>query len=204
MYEVFHNESLILLNSDDILLSRIEHKIKVKDREELISFFNQYFEETHFSDVLVFGYETERMFSDFCSAFVFLEAAGGLVENKKGEILFIKRMGVWDFPKGKIEKNESPEEAARREVEEETGVENLWIVKGLKSIYHIYPFKENLVLKKTWWFEMQTTFSGKLVPQENEDIELAEWHARNEVKKLLKKSYRSLRETFVNYLTPMS
>lgn len=48
-----------------------------------------------------------------------------MVYNQKGEILFIKRNGRWDLPKGKAEKRETIEETAIREVEEETMVENL-------------------------------------------------------------------------------
>ena len=43
--------------------------------------------------------------------FKVVEAAGGVVSNKNGEILFIRRMGKWDLPKGKIEKGESLEQA---------------------------------------------------------------------------------------------
>ena len=48
--------------------------------------------------------------------------------NFKNEILLIFRNGVWDLPKGgKIEYNESYEDAALREVSEETGVKNLYL-----------------------------------------------------------------------------
>lgn len=200
MYKVFNNDSLIILNSEDVLIDHCEHKVEIKNRKELNLFLKQYFTKNYQKDVLIFGYETEILFSDFCSAFVYLEAAGGIVENNKDEILFIKRMGVWDFPKGKIEKKETPIEAALREVEEETGAENLRIIKSLKSTYHLYPFKKSTILKKTWWFEMQTDFKGELIPQENENIELAEWHNKEDVTELLNKSYRSLRDGFANYL----
>ncbi len=204
MYKVFNSDSLIFLNSEDVLLSNCEYKVKLGNSKELESFLRQYFADNYSKDILVFGYETEKLFADFCSAFIYLEAAGGIVKNENDEILFIKRLGVWDFPKGKIEDGESPKEAAMREVEEETGVENLQIIKGLQSTYHTYPFKNALVLKKTWWFEMQTDFRGELIPQENEDIELAEWHNKEDFMDLLNKSYRSLRDTFANYLNPKS
>ena len=47
--------------------------------------------------------------------------------NFKNEILLIYRNGVWDLPKGKIEFGESYEDAALREVAEETGVKNLYL-----------------------------------------------------------------------------
>ncbi len=200
MYKVFNNDNLIILSSDDVLLGNYENKVKLENRKKLDLFLKQYFDDNYLGDVWLFGYETEKMFNEFCSAFVNIEAAGGIVKNKEREILFIKRLGVWDFPKGKIENGESPKDAALREVEEETGVENLHIIKDLKSTYHIYPHKENLVLKKTWWFEMQTDYGGILTPQENEDIVLAEWHKKEEAMELLNKSYRSLRDNFEDIL----
>ncbi len=203
MYKVFNNDNLIILSSDDVLLGNYENKVRLENRKELDLFLKQYFNDNYLGDVWLFGYETEKMFNEFCSAFVNIEAAGGIVKNKEREILFIKRLGVWDFPKGKIENGESPKDAALREVEEETGVENLHIIKDLKSTYHIYPHKENLVLKKTWWFEMQTDYGGILTPQENEDIVLAEWHKKEEAMELLNKSYRSLRDSFEDILKPI-
>ena len=42
-------------------------------------------------------------------------AGGGLVFNAKKEILFIRRNGKWDLPKGKVEKDETYQAAALRE-----------------------------------------------------------------------------------------
>ena len=39
----------------------------------------------------------------------------------------------WDFPKGLIEKGESPEEDVIREVKEETGIEDIKFIKGFKE-----------------------------------------------------------------------
>ena len=61
------------------------------------------------------------------------KAGGGLVYNKKGEVLFIFRNGKWDLPKGGIEKGEEIEETAMREVEEETGVGRLSINRKLQK-----------------------------------------------------------------------
>ncbi len=52
-----------------------------------------------------------------------------LVVNEKGEILFVRRKkewhkeahNKWEFPGGKIEFGETPEEAAKREAKEESG-----------------------------------------------------------------------------------
>jgi len=69
------------------------------------------------------------------------KAGGGLVYNKKGEVLFIFRNGKWDLPKGGTDKGELIEKTAMREVEEETGVNELEIVRKLHKTYQ--GFKRN-------------------------------------------------------------
>ena len=49
--------------------------------------------------------------------------AGGLVFDDEGRVLLIRdRNGFWVFPKGHVDPGETPEEAAVREVLEETGI----------------------------------------------------------------------------------
>ena len=59
-------------------------------------------------------------------------SSGGIVtklRNSKMRILLIKDpYGKWTWPKGKIDKGETPLDAAKREVGEETGLKN--ILKG--------------------------------------------------------------------------
>jgi len=106
--------------------------------------------------------------------FYFIEAAGGIIENKNNNILLMYRRGFWDLPKGKIDKGETPLEAANREIFEETGIKNLELIDSLPSTYHIYPYKQKQALKKTFWFYFKTD-QIKTVPQKEEDIELIEW-----------------------------
>ena len=75
-------------------------------------------------------------------------SAGGLVIDFSGtQGLLIGRVDLkdatrerllWSLPKGHIESGETPEEAALREVMEETGIGNLVIAGKLDSTYHIY------------------------------------------------------------------
>lgn len=65
-------------------------------------------------------------------SFEIIKCAGGIVKNKDKIILIqIKQTGGWAFPKGKIEINETPLEAAKREIYEETGVKNISLSKNL-------------------------------------------------------------------------
>lgn len=125
-----------------------------------------------------------------------VKAGGGLVYNKKGEILFIFRNGKWDLPKGGTEKNESIEETAMREVEEETGVSGLSITKKLQKTYHVFKRNGRYKLKQTYWFEMESTFEGIPKGQENEGIEKVEWVNPNRVPELLQNSYENIKLLF--------
>lgn len=133
-------------------------------------------EKTHrFQSITLYAEDYEKLVMDFFSLFKLIEAAGGLVLNPAGEILFIYRRGFWDLPKGKIDKGESPPEAAVREVREETGLKQLDLGPELKVTYHTYREKDGRrILKRTYWYEMKTE-ELELHPQAEEDIEEAVW-----------------------------
>ncbi len=85
-------------------------------------------------------------------------AAGGIVE-KNGKVLLVKVTNlqgevVWTFPKGHLEKKETPLKAALREVEEETG----WRCRSIGPLALIrYRFNRNgrPVAKKVRWYRME-------------------------------------------------
>jgi 8-oxo-dGTP pyrophosphatase MutT (NUDIX family) len=106
---------------------------------------------------------------------ILLQAAGGLVENEKGEILFMFRRGKWDLPKGKLDPGETLEECALREVEEETGVGQLELKKFLLVTLHEYEELGKVIEKKTHWYHMKTTSHQQLIPQAEEDITELRW-----------------------------
>lgn len=137
-------------------------------------------------------------FNLFLKQFVVIEAAGGIVQNSSGAYLLIKRFTVWDFPKGKIEKGERKAEAALREVQEETRVENLQIHKELQTVYHIYRFGRDWIVKKTFWFLMYSDFQGALKPQKEESIMEAIWAPKAEIANFLSDTYASLKELAIS------
>ena len=123
-------------------------------------------------------------------------AAGGMVVNPEKEILFIHRNGRWDLPKGKTEKGESIKDSAIREVEEETGVQNLEITRFITKTYHIFRRKRKFRLKETYWYEMSTDYSGPLKPEKSEGIKKAKWKNFKKSQKALKKSYANIKMLF--------
>ncbi len=125
-----------------------------------------------------------------------ITAAGGLVYNERGEALFIYRNGKWDLPKGGKKRFEKIEDAAIREVEEETKVEGLQIEDFLQVTYHIMKRKGKYRLKETYWYKMKTSYNGKLKPQKEEGITKVKWKNPEKTKKALQKSYANIKELF--------
>lgn len=124
--------------------------------------------------VVLYSDALEELWAAFRDCFDILEAAGGFVRNSKGELLVFFRRGSWDMPKGKIDPGETPEQAALREVQEETGLSKLTLGNFLTHTYHTYQLKGERILKVTWWYDM-TTDETSVVPQTEEDIEEIRW-----------------------------
>mgnify|MGYP001435042758 FL=1 len=141
----------------------------------------------------VFSNEFELIINIFKKKFPEIIAAGGKVINNKSEILFIYRNKKWDLPKGKAEKNEIISETALREVEEETGIKNLSIIKPLEKTYHIFKRGGKNYLKTTYWFEMKSDYNGKFKPQKKEGITRVEWIGIENLSFILPKSYANIR-----------
>ncbi|MGQ7944740.1 NUDIX hydrolase [Flavobacterium sp. WC2509] len=124
------------------------------------------------------------------------KAGGGLVYNKNREVLFIFRNGKWDLPKGGSQKGELIEDAATREVEEETGVNGLKIIEKLQKTYHVFKRNGKYKLKITHWFEMETDFEGTPIGQIEEGIEKVAWLNPEQIKEALKNSYENIKLLF--------
>ena len=179
MYKVFVNEiTLILTDNLTDYKQFTGDKIHFTGKKNLKLFITGLDSELKQS-CCVYHYDIDELYYYFRRIFKLVKAAGGLVQNSKGEFLFIKRKGYWDIPKGKMEKEETPEYTAVREVEEECGVSGLSIVYPIKSTYHTYKYGGKKVLKKTYWFLMKTDYLGELTPQLEEEITEVKWLPRS-------------------------
>ncbi len=176
MYKVFFNDKPVLLSDDFDELKNLSGYLLVRfDSEEEIIPTIEILENTDVIKGLVFYHEElKHLWDSFRPAFQWVEAAGGLVENPKGEHLWIYRNGKWDLPKGKLERGESPAEGALREVEEECGVSDLTLGDHLIDTYHIYIIDGEWVLKKTHWYNMNSK-AESLVAQTEEGITEVVW-----------------------------
>lgn len=118
-----------------------------------------------------------------------INAAGGVVQTSDGRVLLIFRNGVWDLPKGKMENGESVEEAAIREVEEETGLKQIRIERSLGNTIHFYTMNRVQIEKTTDWFLMrlpsdEVPMPEKLLPQIEEGITEISWKTKEEAKSI--------------------
>jgi 8-oxo-(d)GTP phosphatase len=142
--------------------------------------------------------EKEKFKEELKNAFIYIKAAGGVVKNLNGNVLMMKRLGKWDLPKGKAEKNETSNLTALREVEEECGV-NIKITDKLCTTWHTYPTKKGIVVKRTRWFKMDLISDKNMKPQIEEDIEELKWMTDEEVTFALLNSYKTISNVIENY-----
>ena len=148
---------MLFLISSNFFLKQSMHTIFVGDKPIILT--TKVEKETNFKNYLLATANIEKVIKDLDNSSIkaihligkddskllkkFLKllpnviAGGGKVYNTKGEVLFIYRNDKWDLPKGKLEKNESIENAALREVEEETGVKNLQLEKKISILVFI-------------------------------------------------------------------
>ena len=125
---------------------------------------------------------------------ILIRAGGGLVVNEKGEILFMFRRGKWDLPKGKLDPGETLETCALREVEEETGLSKLELIKFLLVTEHEYEERGLSILKETHWYLIKTDGNQKLVPQTDEDISELKWLGEGNFKTVIRNTYPGILE----------
>ena len=143
------------------------------------------------SKVILYG-EWEHIFADLKTLYKYIEAAGGFIKNEQDEFLFIFRRGKWDLPKGKLEKGETPEIAAIREVQEETGLQFVKEKLLRCTTWHTYDTYGEPVLKQTYWFNMETTKNQDSKPQTEEDITELQWLPESEFSKVLGNTFPSI------------
>lgn len=197
MYKIFVNEKVIILTNvqdktdtikyfslEEMTIEKIFKKLDKKKRKPLV----------------LYHHNEQELLPKFAEKFKLVKAAGGVVINEKNEILFIKRKGLWDLPKGKLDAGESLSECALREVKEETGIKELCLIDFCGTTYHIFLRDEKYQLKETHWYTMRSTSQEIFTPQIEEDIEKVKWKKLEKLSKTLKKSYPNIRELFANEL----
>lgn len=207
MYQVFvENKSIFFIKNiksnkkffekNNILLVKYSHIFDLKYSYEVLK------KDKFLNNIIIFSNNVESNFNQFKALFKNIKAAGILLTNTNKEILLIFRNNKWDLPKGKIEKNENPKNAAIRELKEECGFEtNIKINSFLCNTYHTYNLKGQNILKETFWYFAIT--NKKIInfnPQKKEGITEVKWVNVNDIDNYLKNSYKSISKVINNAL----
>lgn len=176
---------VLIKRADTLLIDRIVRLMEVKKLKKLNS-------------LTLVTSKKKQLIEHLKDQFKIVRAAGGLV-LKDGKILMIYRLGVWDLPKGKLNKRERTLEGALREVEEECNIK-VESLEKLPKTWHSYAYKGKKILKKTSWFLMNCTDDSLMKPQAEEFIEEVRWMTPEEAMEVLPKAYTSIAFIVREYL----
>ena len=187
MYKIYIKETLLILTSDSEVQKakkrypKADHYPYHSKVKKLLNIIDKCEKSKKPNVIIVSSDKFKSLKEDFKSLYIEVPAAGGIVINELGEALFIYKRGKWDLPKGKIEEGESLEEAAVREVMEETGLKQVSIKSKLCKTKHTFKTKKNKrAIKKSYWYVMESE-KQKVHPQLEEDIEKVEWLSPDQV-----------------------
>jgi hypothetical protein len=196
MYKIFQeNKALIFPKIEGNLLKfdAIPQESDKYDAELLCDFLPEWLDDRDPGDTFIHEVGENAVVIALKETFKMAPAAGGVVV-KDGKFVSIVRKGIPDLPKGHIEKSETPEVAALREVEEETGIGNLKIVKALPTTWHCYLEHEVWTLKPTYWYLMSASENIRPKPQTEEGITEIKLIGNEEIETFLKGTFRSTSE----------
>jgi 8-oxo-dGTP pyrophosphatase MutT (NUDIX family) len=200
MYKVFvDHKPVIFIESKDI-----SDKCPSIDASAIVSF------QKEIGELLTNGVHLDCPLQIICSDpkaafkvhfsdYIKIKAAGGLVKRQE-TFLLIKRKGLWDIPKGKINKGEPKKEAAIREVMEECGIHGHKIEDKLVVTYHTMKVRERLAIKRTDWYMMTYSGPSEVRPQIIEGITKVKWMTEEHMLSKRGRTYGSINEVLDAYV----
>ena len=196
MYKIFHeNKTLVFpkIEGNSLKFDTTPQESDRYDADLLCDFLPEWLDDQDPSDTFIHEVSENAVALALKDTFRMAPAAGGVVVTD-GKFVSITRHDIPDLPKGHIEKGESPEQAALREVKEETGIGHLQIIKALPSTWHSYLEHEQWTLKRTYWYLMSTTEAVQPKPQTEEGIIDVKLVGAEEIDSFLKDTFRSISE----------
>lgn len=196
MYKIFQdNKTLIFPKIEDnsLKFGTTPQESERYEIDILCDFLQAWLEDKDQTDTFIHDVSENAIAAALGETFHMAPAAGGIVV-KDCKFVSIVRHGISDLPKGHIEKGETSEQAALREVEEETGIGKLHIVKALPSTWHCYFEHDEWKLKRTYWYLMESEESIQPKPQTEEGISEVKLIGAEGIENFLKNTFRSISE----------
>lgn len=183
-YTIYFDEKSLVLTDDTNHFEK-----KFKDNADILSAIDSLQQQ---STVILYSENVLDLLNKLKSNFTYIEAAGGFIKNEFDEYLFIFRREKWDLPKGKLEAGETPEIAAIREVQEETGLQNVTMKQYRCSTWHTYELHGKNILKQTYWYDMEATKNQDSKPQTEEQITELQWLKQLDFAKVFANTFPSI------------
>ena len=196
MYKIFQeNKALVFpkIEGDALKFDATSQESDRYDADLLCNFLPEWLDERDPGDTFIHEVGEDAVALALKETFRMAPAAGGVVV-KDGKFVSIVRKGIPDLPKGHIEKGETPEVAVLREVEEETGIGKLHIIKELPSTWHCYLEHDEWTLKRTYWYLMESEETIQPKPQTEEGITEIKLIGNEGIEDFLKNTFRSISE----------
>ncbi len=105
------------------------------------------------------------------------ESAGGIIVNEKNEVVVVfTDTKSWQFPKGTVEKGENYFKTAIREIEEETGLKNLKLIKKLQTYIRSSHDKGKPIIRGIHYYLFNIN-KQKVIPKA--EVSKCEWISIN-------------------------
>ena len=193
----FEKRAIIICTPDDqalsdpnVILFRLGESLDIHSLIDMVEYSDSLYR------ICIPTDDVEATYKKVCAEFLEVNAGGGLVSNRRGDFLLISRSGLWDLPKGHQDPGEDISVTALREVQEETGIDELELRDLICITDHCYKRNGIWHLKHTWWYDMLYTNPTELTPQREEDIAKAAWVAKSSLPPYLLNTYPSILEVF--------
>ena len=193
----FEKRAIIICTPDDqalsdpnVILFRLGESLDIHSLIDMVEYSDSLYR------ICIPTDDIEATYKKVSAEFLEVNAGGGLVSNRRGDFLLISRSGLWDLPKGHQDPGEDISVTALREVQEETGIDELELRDLICITDHCYKRNGIWHLKHTWWYDMLYTNPTDLTPQREEDIAKAAWVAKSSLPPYLLNTYPSILEVF--------
>lgn len=203
MYKIYLDSRFIVISSQPDRMQKYCLFHKYHDIDDLYAQISAFINKPDITSLNIYSYKIDALWQAFKSYFETRMAAGGLLSKDRQELLFIRRSGRWDAPKGHLEKGESIQECAAREIKEETGLVPGDMIKKLGLSYHIYEAGGKNILKITQWYLFSCSGEGRALPQEEEGITEVRWFNKNDLQQVHLSTWPSISDVIHNAISEL-